>query len=346
MYLPSSSQAVVWAIGILYCCAGCWKNSPSGEPSTRPATQPATPLARFDYLQYRMGMRARMVVYAKDRDAADEAARAAYRRVTELELAASDYRKDSELMRLCAAAGGPPVKISDDLFTLLQTSCEVSRRSDGAFDCTCGPLVRLWREARKTKQLPKQQQIDAALKLVGWRKIKLDATNHTAQLLQPGMLLDLGGIAKGYAGDCVMAVLRQHGVNSALFEIGGDIVVSDAPPDSPAGWDIGIMPEGGSDKERMVSISNCGISTSGDTFQFVEVGGRHYSHVIDPRTGWALTSRRMTTIIAPQGIISDALSTATDVLEPDQARALVKTYPHTRIYIGKSVDPQNTKTRE
>lgn len=286
-----------------------------------------------------------MVVYAKDRDSADEAARAAYHRVTELDLIASDYRKDSELMQLCAKAGGPPVKVSEDLFVLLQKSYEISERSGGAFDCTCGPLVALWRQARKTGQLPTQAQIDEARQLVGWRKMKLDSSNRTVQLLVPGMKLDLGGIAKGYAGDVVGDTLRKYGINSAMFEMGGDIVVSDPPQDTPGGWDIGIMPEEGSTKDRDVVIANCGISTSGDTYQFVEIGGKRYSHVIDPRTGWALTNRRMTTIIAPKGIISDGLSTATDVLEPDAARALVKMYPGARIYIGKSVDAKQ-KTQE
>jgi len=334
MFLPQTIRTVVVsAIGMLCCCAGCRHTPPAAT------TQPIlTPLSRFDYVQYRMGMPARLTLYAKDRDAADIAARAAYHRVTELDEMASDYKKNSELMKLCARAGGPPVKVSDELFHLLQKSNELAERSHGAFDCTAGPLIQLWRQARKTGQLPTQQQIDAAMQLVGWKKMKLDPADKTVQLAVPGMRLDLGGIAKGYAGDVVASTLRENGVSSALWEMGGDIVVSDPPPDNSAGWRIEIMPTEGSTTHRSVTIHNCGISTSGDTEQYVIIGGKRYSHIVDPRTGWALTNRIWVTIIAPKGTESDGLSTACSVLEPHEAEALVKSFAGAKIYVRKMTD--------
>src|SRR5207244_211462 len=125
----------------------------------------------------------------------------------ELDNIMSDYHADSELMRLCARAGGPPVRVSRDLFLVLERAQEVARRSEGAFDVTCGPLIALWRQARKAHALPAPGQIERARALVGWQKVRLDPKKRTVQLLMPGMKLDLGGIGKGYAGDCAQQVL-------------------------------------------------------------------------------------------------------------------------------------------
>src|SRR5207249_3892295 len=112
------------------------------------------------------------------------------------------YRANSELMRLCARAGGPPVRVSPELFTVLSRAQELAERSGGAFDVTCGPVVALWRAARRSHALPSLEQIAAARALVGWRKLRLDRRARTVRLLLPGMKLDLGGIGKGYADDC------------------------------------------------------------------------------------------------------------------------------------------------
>ncbi|MBM3458135.1 MAG: FAD:protein FMN transferase, partial [Armatimonadetes bacterium] len=190
-------------------------------------SSPAEPPARFTYTQYHMGVDARLVVYAPDRSAAERACAAAFARLAALDTIMSDYRRDSELNRLCAQAGGAPVRISPDLFRVFQRAQEVSERSRGAFDITAGPLIRLWRTARKLARLPDAAELDQARRRVGWKNLKLDARRRTAQLLIPGMQLDLGGIAKGDAADAAQQVLRKHGITRALVELGGDIVVSD-----------------------------------------------------------------------------------------------------------------------
>src|SRR5207247_2108643 len=149
-------------------------------------------------------------VNGRHEPAAVNACRAALKRVGEVDQAASDYVVNSELNRLCATATTRPVRLSDDLFTLLSESQRLAELSDGAFDCTVGPYVQLWRRARKEKALPAAQEIEGASKLVGWRKLQLDPANRTARLAVAGMKLDLGGIAKGYAGDCAIATLREH----------------------------------------------------------------------------------------------------------------------------------------
>lgn len=306
--------------------AGC--RAYESAPTTRP-TQPA--LQRWEYRQLSMGVAVRMVLYAPDEDTAFNAAKAAYARVAAVNEAASDYKIDSELMRLCKKAGQGPVKVSDDLYTLLDKSVDVSRRSHGAFDCTVGPLVKLWRAARKNGKLPAAEDIEKAKALVGWEKIRLDPQNRTAELLVPGMQLDMGGIAKGYAGDKALETLRQHGVTRALFEAGGDVVLGDAPPDQK-GWKIEIT--GGKEtQDEVVELANCAVSTSGDTIQFVEIDGKHYSHVVDPRTGLGLTSRLLVTLIMPKGIDADSLSKMCGVLGREGAAELMKSFPEARVYL-------------
>jgi thiamine biosynthesis lipoprotein len=294
-------------------------------------TAPGPQLSRFEYSKIYMGMRTRLVVYAIDETAAVNACRAAFDRVGQVEDAASDYRRDSELMKLCATASTRPVKLSDDLYTLLTEAQRIAELSDGAFDPTVGPYVQLWRRARKEKTLPTNQEIADAGKAVGWRKLRIDESARSATLAAPGMKLDLGGIAKGYAGDCAIQTLREHGIRSALFEAGGDIVVSDAPPGT-LGWVINLV-DAGPDMPQEVTVHNCGVSTSGDTQQFVEIDGKRYSHVVDPRTGIGLTTRAMSTVIAPKGIWSDGLSKPAEMLPPGKVRELLKHFPGTRAYV-------------
>jgi thiamine biosynthesis lipoprotein len=278
-----------------------------------------------------MGVRTRLVVYASDETAAVNACRAAFARVARVDDAASDYRKDNELARLCATATTRPVALSDDLFVLLSESRKLAELSGGAFDVTVGPYVQLWRAARKEKRLPTAEDVAAASQRVGWEKLTVDPRTRTARLAVGGMKLDLGGIAKGYAGDCAIQTLRENGIASALFEAGGDIVVSDAPP-GEEGWKIELV-DAGPVMPKTLTLHNCAISTSGDTEQFVEIGGKHYSHVVDPHTGIGLTTRAMSTVVAPKGIWSDALSKPAEMLPADKLAELLKHYPGVKAYV-------------
>ena len=281
-------------------------------------------LERHEYAELLMGVEVRIVVYAADEATARQAVKAAYERVAQLENSMSDYLNGSELMRLCAQAGQRPVKVSDDLFRVLAYAQKISQASDGAFDVTIGPLVQLWRQSRKTRTLPSPAALAAARSRVGWRLMKLDEAKQTVELTAAGMRIDLGGIAKGYAGDQVIRLLHQYGISRALFEAGGDIVVSDPPP-GKKGWTVRtINPDGGD--ARVIEICDEAISTSGDTVQFVEIDGVRYSHVVDPRTGLGLTNQAMATVIASRGITSDSLSTAASLLGPRDGQALVKRF--------------------
>lgn len=257
----------------------------------------------------------RIVLYAPDRASATEASNAAFSRIAALDAAMSDYREDSELMILCRKAGGPAVKVSGDLFGILTKAQEFAVRSNGAFDVTVGPLVRLWRRARRTGELPDSASLKQALALTGHGKLHLDPATHSVRLERAGMLLDLGGIAKGFAADEAMHVLEQREIRSALVAAGGDIVVSDPPPQKP-GWIIAV---GGVTESEPLTLKNAAVSTSGDAGQNVEIGGVRYSHIVDPKTGRAVTGRSSVTVVARDGTTADALATAASVLGPEES---------------------------
>jgi len=301
------------------------------------ATVVSTPqtLERFTFTQYHMGVDARLVLYAPSLEAAENAGRAAFARIAELDSIMSDYRRDSELNKLCEKAGGPPVVVSPDLFKVFQRARAVSIATRGGFDITAAPVIQLWRAARRTAKLPTADEIAAARKLVGYEEMTLDPATSRVRLAQAGMKLDLGGIAKGYACDEAQKVLKANGIASALVEMGGDIVVSNAPPDAK-GWRILVsgLPLSASDRlagrgsggGEIRLFTNCAISTSGDTEQFVIIGGKRYSHVVDPRTGWALTNRVQATVVAPDGLTSDPLSKIFALVDPKTAQRAMKQF--------------------
>lgn len=301
-------------------------------PAEPPPKGSPAALTRFSYTEYHMGVDARFVVYAPDQPTAERACTAAFARIAALDSIMSDYRPNSELMRLCARAGGPPVRVSPDLFRVLRRAQEVSRQSDGAFDVTVGPLITLWRKARKTAVLPDPAELELARSRVGWQKIQLNEAARTVRLTVPGMKLDLGGIGKGYAADAAQRLLKDHGITRALVELGGDVVMTGAPPGTQ-GWKV-RTPNAGDDQGPVdLHLEYCAISTSGDTIQFVVIGDRRYSHLVNPRTGQALTSRVQVTLIAPDGLTSDPLSKAVSILTEEERAQLLQSYPRVKAYV-------------
>lgn len=270
------------------------------------AAAQAVALDRYEAAETHMGTLFRLVVYASGPAEARDAFVAAFARAAEIDARLSDYKPDSELNRLCRS--GRAV-VSEDLFGVLETALAVSRASGGAFDVTVAPAARLWRG-----RIPEESEIRAARRLTGWRRIRLDPAAREVSLGKRGMQLDFGGIAKGYAADEMLAVLRGKGFASAMAAAGGDIVVGGAPP-GRAGWTIGL-PEG------TVTVANSAVSTSGDLEQFVmDQQGRRHSHIVDPRTGRGLTNRALVSVEAPRGILADAWATALCV-DPGLARGL------------------------
>ena len=258
----------------------------------------------------------RISLHAETKSQAEAAAAAAFKRISALNAVFSDYEPNSELMQLCNAGPNKPFKASEDLFTLISHSLEFARITEGALDITCGNLTHLWRRTKRTHKLPPADRLQQALAATDWHAVQLDAKAHTITLLKHGMLLDLGGIAKGYAADAGLRVLRDHRLTRALVMAGGDIAIGDPPPGEDA-WEIKLRQFASPTPEEdliTVRLHNCGVSTSGDLYQFTEIEGTRYSHIVSPQTGMGLTERIACSVIAPDCMTSDALDTAICVM--------------------------------
>jgi FAD:protein FMN transferase len=255
---------------------------------------------RYEFAQLHMGMEVRLVLYSDEATVARTAAAAAFDQIRKLEDTMSDYRDESEVRRLGRRAG-EWVTVSADLYAVLAAALELARESDGAFDPTVAPVVALWRRARASGILPPADALRSARDNVGWRLVELDRPNLAVRLARAGVALDLGGIAKGYILDRALESLRAAGVSRALLVAGGDIVAGDAPPDLE-GWSIELEGAGDSLTRRAGTLANQALATSGDSEQFVEIGGVRYSHVVDPRTGQALTHGRRATVVDSGGL--------------------------------------------
>ncbi len=305
-----------------------------------PVAPPDRPgLRRFQFTQTEMAVPIRIVFYAPDAQTANGAAQAAYARIHELNGILSDYDPKSELRRLSSASsGGNAIHASDDLWRVLGPALTLSERSDGAFDVTVGPVVRLWRRARRREHLPSPDRLGEARKLVGYKKVKLDAKHQTVELLKPNMRLDLGGIAKGYAVDEALKVLEKREISRVLIDAGGDIRLGDPPPGKP-GWVIGIARlEPDAPPSQYLSLARTAVATSGDAWQYVEIDGRRYSHIVDPRTGLGLTDHGSVTVIAPDCITADSLASAVSVLGPEKGLKLIEATPQAATFIVRAPD--------
>jgi thiamine biosynthesis lipoprotein len=276
----------------------------------------------------RMGTIARVVVFAPDRAAGEAAAQAALARIAEIDAKLSDYRDDSEVAALARAAAGTPVAVSRELFEVLAASADLARRTGGAFDATAGRLTHLWRRARRLNAWPEAAQVDAARAAGGYAKVRLDAARRTVTLDASGIQIDAGGIAKGYAVDEAIRLMRDRGLPMGLVALGGDIAAGDPPPGEPA-WRIAIprlagAAAGEAAEPFWIPLLRAAVSTSGDAEQWMTAGGVRRSHVIDPRSGWPVAGRSASTVVARRGIDADALSTVIGIVDREAGEALLR----------------------
>lgn len=266
-----------------------------------------------------------------DKDQLEEAIQSAFASLKRYESIFSDYDSGSEVSQLVAKTAGEFHLVSVELFDVLQIAQEVSRASKGAFDVTVGSHTWNWRAAKRTGRLPSAQDIADAKERTGWEKIVLrtessgrERQENLVSLMSPNMRLDFGGIAKGRCADLVLADLSARGFAQAAVVLGGDIAIGDAP-DAKPGWPVKIetLANFQSEEKPTIFLKNCGISTSGDFKQWIEIDGKRFSHIIDPSSGLGLKVRRSATVIAPNAATSDALATGICVI--GWQRALIST---------------------
>jgi thiamine biosynthesis lipoprotein len=272
-----------------------------------------------------MGTLVRITLYAQNEAAAAGAFHAAFARIEDLDRILSDYRPDSELNEITRTAVVRPVTVSQDLFTVLRASQDLAAATNGAFDITEGPVIRLWRDARRTGRVPDASALEEAGRHSGYRKLHLDPKHRSVMLDTPGMALDVGANGKGYAASEALEVLRERGIRSALVAVSGDLAFSDAPP-GERGWRIAVHSEDPSvvSFPAVLSLTNAAMSTAGSAEQHLDADGRRYSHIVDPATRLGLSNDIRVTVVARHGLDADGLDTAISVLGADRGLALVE----------------------
>jgi thiamine biosynthesis lipoprotein len=295
-------------------------------------------MPRWAFEKAEMGVPFRVTLYAASASVAREAAEAAFARIEALNAVLSDYDSDSELSRLSASSGsGRFVAVDRDLWRVLECAQRFAERSGGAFDITVGPLVNLWRAARRKKELPATGRIQDALGRVGYRCLVLDPAVRAACLEVPRMRLDAGGIAKGYAAQEAVETLKARGVPACMVEGGGDIALG-APPPGRRGWRIEVaeLDHPDAPPAQTIEVADCSVATSGDRYQRVTVDGVRYSHIVDPWTGVGLTDHSVVTVVASCGMEADALAKVVAVLGPARGLALVEEVPGARARVVRA----------
>ena len=288
-------------------------------------------LEKYEFVRPEMGTVFQVVLYAPNATVAGKAADAVYARAHELNALLSDYDPESEISRLSRQTdSGPmtaPVAVGPDLWRIIERAVEASKRSNGAFDITVGPYVKLWRRSHQILQLPSPERLAEARKSVGYEAIKLFPETHSVQLLKPKMRLDVGGIAKGYTAMEMVRMLRVRHLPRAMAGAAGDIAVGDPPP-GKSHWRIAVQALEHPDKSAgYVELRNASISTSGDTERYLIIDGKRYSHIIDPRTGLGLTRRIGATVIATDGATADWMSKPLSVMGPEEGLPLIESIP-------------------
>ena len=316
----------------------------------------AAELQRYAFEEIAMSIPVQIVICAENELVATVAADAAFQRVHELNAIMTDYDSDSELMQLCRQGGktGNPVSVNDDLFRVLRKSKQISTDSLGAFDITIGPVVRLWRRARRLHQFPEQRLLDDARTVVGNDLWEIDEQAQTVTIKKDKVSFDLGGIAKGDIIDQAILTLKNHGIAAALVDAGGDIRAYGIPPHQATkskdadtsevnGWVIAISAHG-KEVSRVVS-DGIAMASSGDLSRYVILDGVKYSHIIDPKTGMGLTNQTAVTVLAPDAMTADALASALSILPPEVGLKILEKYEGTAAMISRLL-PQKSQEIE
>lgn len=266
-----------------------------------------------------------ITVMSTSEERAKKAIGQAYEELERLGRLLNFYADDSELSMINRNAGVKPVEVSKDTLEIVQAAVFVGDETEGGFDVTVGPLVKLWDFNKKT--LPTTDQVEAALPLVGYKNIVVDAAASTVFLKKAGVQIDLGGIIKGFAADKAVEVLKKNGIDDGIVAVAGDIKTFGHQPDGGP-WRIGIQnPRQESDDDQLlatVELDTKGISTSGDYQRYFIENGLRYHHLLNPKTGFPESLCRSVTVIAASAAMSDSLATGIFILGPEKGLATLE----------------------
>lgn len=289
--------------------------------------------------QFLMDTIIEITAYGKGNEAAVTAAFAEFKRIHEL---TNRFDESSQVSKINQAAGKEKVQVDPDIIAMLKLARSRSEQLNGALDVSVGALTELWSVGHKGEFVPSDAEIKALLPLVNFRLIEIDDKANTVFLPKPGMRIDLGAVAKGYADRKAIDVLKAHGIKSALVNAGGDVRVIGKRPDGQP-WRLGVQdPRDSEGIAAKLALTDWDVlETSGDYQRFFIKDGIRYSHIIDPRTGYQPREIASVTIVAKAENNVDILSTALFVLGVEKGQELLKQYPGTEaIFItsdGKKV---------
>jgi thiamine biosynthesis lipoprotein len=251
---------------------------------------------------------------------------AALQEIERIENEMSEWKQGTPLSLINQDSGKEAVEVPQELFNVISAAQKISELSNGAFDISWAGMRGLWNFSRGSERIPRADEIKERLSLVNYKNIQIDSSKKTVFLKIPGMAIGLGAIAKGYAVDKAMQVLVNHGVENAIVKAGGDMRIQGTKDGRP--WDIGIKHP--RDRRRLLAtlpLSNISLSTSGDYERYFIKDGILYHHIMDPKTGYPARGCQSVTILAPDTMTSDALSTTVFVLGPGNGMKLIKSLP-------------------
>ena len=287
-------------------------------------------LEAFSASRERLGTWITVTVVASEQAEAGGHLTAAFRRVEALEKILNAQSDNSDLARLNRLAAKEPVKVPGDLFRAIRAGVKWHERSHGCFDIAASPLIELWLRCGRANRLPAQGEIAKARRLVGANRLVVNETEGSVRFPIKGMRLHLGGLGKGYCADAVVKVLTDRGAASALVAMSGDIYALGVRPDGKP-WRVGVQdPRKPKDPKALMTVlalTNMAVSTSGDYQRFVEIQGRRYSHIVDPRTGRTADKVPSVTVIGPDTLTTDILGTGLSVLGVAEGLRLVESIP-------------------
>jgi len=294
-----------------------------------PLLRAVDPLVRYEASHRAMGTSFTLVVYGQKDAYLQEVAAQVFQEIDELDDQMSNYKPSSELSSINREAARHAVLVEPSLFRLIQDSLEYSRASDGAFDITVGPLMKAWGFFRGQGRLPSKAELTKVLKRIGYQHVKLDAAARTIRFDTPGIEIDLGAIAKGYAVDRAVEILRDDGIRQALVSGGTSSVYALGSPPGEHGWKISVRnPLNTSKVACVLRLQNLSLAVSGDYEKFFKLGGQVYAHIMDPHTGMPVENMLSTAVVSPSAADSDALSTSFFVEGPGAARHYLARHPN------------------
>ena len=266
-----------------------------------------------------------ITVVTDSADRAEKAMDRAFAEIGKLDTLLNFFSEKSELSMINRNAGLSGVRVSPETMEAVEKAIEISEKTGGAFDITIGPEISQWNFSLRIK--PEDESIKRRLRLVNYKLIQLDKARSTVHLKEKGMLMDLGGIAKGYAADKAVEELKKNRITSGLVAVAGEVKAFGRKPDGK-GWKVGIKNPRSTGKNdeimAMVELNDAAISTSGDYQRYFILDGNRFHHILDPKTGYPAQGCQSASVIAGDGVYTDAFSTGVFVLGPQKGIALLE----------------------